>query len=162
LSRFSVYLIFSLFCGFSYRSLDIFHSVLQHGIEELKLCLLRTRDNKGKHIGLVCARAYDAALLTAIPKETRLQVSLPGLGFSEQFQEQKVLRERTCMSRTWDYRKIRLEFRFVSRFSKKLLRRKSGASQHAVDRFFRGERIHPDTRKKLAEWIETLEKEVPH
>jgi hypothetical protein len=41
-------------------------------------------------------------------------------------------------------------------FSKKLLRRESGASQHAIDRFFRGERIHPGTRKKLAEAVERL------
>ena len=41
-------------------------------------------------------------------------------------------------------------------FSRKLLRRESGASQHAIDRFFRGERIHPGTRKKLAEAVEKL------
>jgi hypothetical protein len=45
----------------------------------------------------------------------------------------------------------------ASRFSKKLLRRESGASQHAIDRFFRRERIHPSTRKKLAEVVEKLE-----
>jgi hypothetical protein len=44
----------------------------------------------------------------------------------------------------------------ASRFSKKLLRRESGASQHAIDRFFRGERIHPGIRKKLAEAVERL------
>jgi hypothetical protein len=44
----------------------------------------------------------------------------------------------------------------ASRFSKKLLRRESGASQHAIDRFFRGERLHPATRKKLAEAVERL------
>jgi hypothetical protein len=46
----------------------------------------------------------------------------------------------------------------ASRFSKKLLGRESGASQHAVDRFFRGESIHPGTRKKLAQAVEKLEK----
>jgi len=45
----------------------------------------------------------------------------------------------------------------ASRFSKKLLRRESGASQHAIDRFFRGERIHPGTRKMLAQVVERLE-----
>jgi hypothetical protein len=45
----------------------------------------------------------------------------------------------------------------ASRFSKKLLRRISGASQHAIDRFLRGERIHPGTRKKVAEALEKLE-----
>jgi hypothetical protein len=45
----------------------------------------------------------------------------------------------------------------ASRFSKKLLRRESGASQHAIDRFFRGERIHPSTRKRLAQTVEKLE-----
>jgi hypothetical protein len=48
------------------------------------------------------------------------------------------------------------------RFPKKLLRRESGVSQHAIDRFFRGERIHPGTRKKLAECLENLEKGIPH
>ena len=46
----------------------------------------------------------------------------------------------------------------ASRFSKKLLRRESRASQHAIDRFFRRERIHPSTRKKLAEVVEKLER----
>ena len=46
----------------------------------------------------------------------------------------------------------------ASRFSKKLLRRESGASQHAIDRFFRGERIHPGTRKRLAQAVEKLER----
>jgi hypothetical protein len=32
--------------------LDIFHSVLQHGIEELELCLLCTRNNKGEYFDL--------------------------------------------------------------------------------------------------------------
>jgi len=41
-------------------------------------------------------------------------------------------------------------------FSKKLLRRESSASQHAIDRFLRGESIHPRTRKKLAEALERL------
>jgi hypothetical protein len=44
----------------------------------------------------------------------------------------------------------------ATRFSKKLLRRKSGTSQHAVDRFIRGERIHPATRKKLADAVTNL------
>jgi hypothetical protein len=46
----------------------------------------------------------------------------------------------------------------ASRFAKKLLRRESGASQHAIDRFFRGERIHPSTRKKLAQTVKKLER----
>jgi len=46
----------------------------------------------------------------------------------------------------------------ASRFPKKLLRREAGASQHAIDRFFRGERIHPGTRKKLAEAVQELER----
>jgi hypothetical protein len=46
----------------------------------------------------------------------------------------------------------------AGRFSKKLLRRESGASQHAIDRFFRGERIHPGTRTKLAQAVEQLER----
>jgi len=45
----------------------------------------------------------------------------------------------------------------ASRFSKKLLKRESGVSQHAIDRFFRREKIHPATRKKLAEVVEKLE-----
>ena len=46
----------------------------------------------------------------------------------------------------------------ASRFSKKLLRRESGASQHAIDRFFRGQRIHPGTRKRVAQALEKLER----
>ena len=47
----------------------------------------------------------------------------------------------------------------ANRFAKKLLRRESGASQHAIDRFLDGERIHPATRKKLAEAVDSLERE---
>jgi hypothetical protein len=43
-------------------------------------------------------------------------------------------------------------------FPKKLLRRKSGVSQHAIDRFLDGERIHPGTRKKLEQTVEELER----
>ena len=46
----------------------------------------------------------------------------------------------------------------ASRFPKKLLRRQSGVSQHAIDRFLNGERIHPATRKKLAQTVEELER----
>jgi hypothetical protein len=34
--------------------------------------------------------------------------------------------------------------------------RESGTSQHATERFLRGERVHPATRKKLAEAVERL------
>jgi len=44
-------------------------------------------------------------------------------------------------------------------FPKKLLRRESGVSQHAIDRFLEGERIHPATRKKLADAVAKLERE---
>ena len=47
----------------------------------------------------------------------------------------------------------------ASRFPKKLLRRKSGTSQHAIDRFLRGERVHPGTRKKLADAVANLERD---
>jgi len=46
----------------------------------------------------------------------------------------------------------------ASRFSKKLLRRASRVSQHAIDRFHDGDRIHPGTRKKLAQTVEELER----
>jgi hypothetical protein len=46
----------------------------------------------------------------------------------------------------------------ASRFSKKLLRRESEVSQHAIDGFLDGERIHPATRKKLAETVDRLER----
>jgi len=36
--------------------------------------------------------------------------------------------------------------------------RESGASQHAIDRFFGGHRIHPGTRKKLTQAVEILER----
>ena len=47
----------------------------------------------------------------------------------------------------------------ASRFPKKLLRRESRVSQHAINRFFRGERIHPGTRQKLAQAVEKLERD---
>jgi hypothetical protein len=39
--------------------------------------------------------------------------------------------------------------RRASRFPKKLLRRESGVSQHAIDRFLDGERIHAGTQKEV-------------
>jgi hypothetical protein len=45
----------------------------------------------------------------------------------------------------------------ASSFPKKLLRRESGVSQHAIDRFFDGARIHPGTRKKLEQAVQRLE-----
>lgn len=44
----------------------------------------------------------------------------------------------------------------ASRFPKKLLGRESGVSQHAIDRFLGGERIHPGMRKKLEQAVERL------
>ena len=46
----------------------------------------------------------------------------------------------------------------ASRFPKKLLRHESRVSQHAIDRFLGGERIHPGTRKKVAQIVEELER----
>lgn len=48
----------------------------------------------------------------------------------------------------------------ASRFAKKLLRRESGVSQHAIDRFLDGKRTHPGTRKKLAQTIDKLERRL--
>jgi hypothetical protein len=48
----------------------------------------------------------------------------------------------------------------ASRFSKKALQRKSGASQHAIDRFFRNEPVHPATRQSLQKAVEDLEREA--
>jgi hypothetical protein len=62
-------------------------------------------------------------------------------------------RRRTANTRPADAALIQR----ANRFPKKLLRRESGVSQHAIDRFFRGERIHPGTRKKLAQTVEELE-----
>jgi hypothetical protein len=42
------------------------------------------------------------------------------------------------------------------RFGLRRLMRESGASQHATERFLRSERVHPATRKKLAEAVERL------
>lgn len=44
----------------------------------------------------------------------------------------------------------------AKRFPKKLLRRESGVSQHAIERFLDGDRTHPSTRKKLAQAVERL------
>jgi hypothetical protein len=45
----------------------------------------------------------------------------------------------------------------AKRFSMRQLMRASGVSQHAVERFLRGERIHPGTRERLAKAVEALE-----
>jgi hypothetical protein len=37
------------------------------------------------------------------------------------------------------------------------LMRKSGASQHSVERFLQGERVHPATRERLKRAVERLE-----
>ena len=37
--------------------------------------------------------------------------------------------------------------------------RESGKSQHAVERFLRGERVHPSTRARLEQAVEKLERE---
>ncbi|HTT23512.1 MAG TPA: hypothetical protein VMG82_31580, partial [Candidatus Sulfotelmatobacter sp.] len=45
------------------------------------------------------------------------------------------------------------------RYGLRLLMRASGTSQHATERFLRGERVHPGTRKKLADAIADLEQD---
>jgi hypothetical protein len=44
--------------------------------------------------------------------------------------------------------------------SKRRFTRESGVSQHAVERFLSGERLHPSTRARLAQAVEKLEREV--
>lgn len=46
----------------------------------------------------------------------------------------------------------------AGRFPKKLRRRESGASQHAIDGLLRGERIRPGTREKLEQTVAELER----
>jgi len=48
----------------------------------------------------------------------------------------------------------------AQRFSARQLRRVSGVSQHSVERFLRGERVHPHTRDRLAQAVETLERQA--
>ena len=48
--------------------------------------------------------------------------------------------------------------RRASAFSMRRFMRESGLSQHAVERFLNGERIHPGTRKKLEQAVEKLER----
>jgi hypothetical protein len=43
------------------------------------------------------------------------------------------------------------------RYGLRKLMRQSGVSQHSVERFLQGERIHPGTRAKLAQVVEKLE-----
>lgn len=43
-------------------------------------------------------------------------------------------------------------------FGLRQLMRESGASQHATERFLRGERVHPGTRAKLTQAVEKLER----
>lgn len=47
----------------------------------------------------------------------------------------------------------------AKKFSKKALRRESGVSQHAVDRFLNYEKVHPTTRGELKQAVEQLERE---
>lgn len=49
----------------------------------------------------------------------------------------------------------------AKRFGVRQLVRESGKKQHAVERFLRGERVHPETRMKLQKAIEELEREKP-
>jgi len=44
------------------------------------------------------------------------------------------------------------------RFPLRKLMRESGSSQHAIERFLQGERVHPTTRAKLARTVEKLER----
>src|SRR6266576_2581647 len=44
-------------------------------------------------------------------------------------------------------------------FGVRQLMRESGASQHAIERFLHGDRIHPGTRARLASAVEKLERE---
>ena len=46
------------------------------------------------------------------------------------------------------------------RFPIRRLMRESGKSQHAVERFLSGARVHPPTREKMAQAIEKLEREI--
>jgi hypothetical protein len=45
------------------------------------------------------------------------------------------------------------------RFPLRKLMRESGASQHAIERFLDGDRVHPTTRAKLARAVEKLERQ---
>lgn len=45
------------------------------------------------------------------------------------------------------------------RYGLRLLVRASGTSQHATERFLRGERVHPATRKRLADAVANLEQD---
>jgi hypothetical protein len=46
------------------------------------------------------------------------------------------------------------------KYGSRRLMRESGASQHATERFLRGERVHPATRAKLEAAVEKLERRV--
>jgi len=48
----------------------------------------------------------------------------------------------------------------AKRFSERRIMRKSGVSQHAVERFLSGARVHPTTRLRLTKAIEELEREA--
>jgi hypothetical protein len=48
----------------------------------------------------------------------------------------------------------------AKRFGMRRLIRESGASQHAVERFLDGERVHPSTRTQLRQAVEKLEREA--
>jgi hypothetical protein len=44
------------------------------------------------------------------------------------------------------------------KFSRKALRRESGVAQHSDDRFLKHDKAHPNTREKLKEAVEKLER----
>lgn len=50
----------------------------------------------------------------------------------------------------------------AKKYSKKALRRESGVSQHAVDRFCENEKVHPGTRAKLEKAVHELELAEQH
>ena len=55
---------------------------------------------------------------------------------------------------------LTLKFQLLSiQFTSERLLLGISVSQHAINRFFRGERIHPGTRQKLAQAVEKLERD---
>jgi len=79
------------------------------------------------------------------------------IGLAEQIRPRTYQEGQTANTRAADADLIRR----ANRFSIRKLMREAGISQHAVERFLRAARVHPETRARLGEAVEKLERENP-
>ena len=92
-------------------------------------------------------------LITSEKKSTAGRKKEKIQAFSKQSGPIKYGARRTAKTRAADARSVEK----ARQYGLRQLMRESGVSQHSTERFLRGERVHPATRKKLAQALETLE-----